>query len=186
MLLHKEKRIQCFKTLFVTLLNTTAQSVKWLPGWLDDGEFRTEFPAGKKKVGRHSKVSIPSLIFGAVPWLKAVSRRPLTAEVRVRSRLSPCGICGGQSGTWTGFSPITSVFPCQFHSNGAPLHGKLRKKLIFIIGLHNKPQGCGASVASAAGPFTTKKKSNIQCLPAVIFLVAKRPGRESDRPPTSV
>jgi hypothetical protein len=23
--------------------------------------------------------------------------------------------------------------------------------------LHNKPQGCGASVASAAGPFTTKK-----------------------------
>jgi hypothetical protein len=28
---------------------------------------------------------------------------------------------------------------------------------IFIIGLHNKTQGCGASVASAAGPFTTKK-----------------------------
>jgi hypothetical protein len=27
-----------------------------------------------------------------------------------------------------------------------------------ITGLHNKPQGCGASVASAAGPFTTKKK----------------------------
>jgi hypothetical protein len=24
--------------------------------------------------------------------------------------------------------------------------------------LHNKPQGCGASVASAAGPFTKKKK----------------------------
>jgi RNA-binding protein YhbY len=24
---------------------------------------------------------------------------------------------------------------------------------IFITGLHNKPQGCGASVASAAGPF---------------------------------
>jgi hypothetical protein len=23
--------------------------------------------------------------------------------------------------------------------------------------LHNKPQGCGASVASVAGPFTTKK-----------------------------
>jgi hypothetical protein len=28
---------------------------------------------------------------------------------------------------------------------------------IFITGLHNKPQGCGASVASAAEPFTTKK-----------------------------
>jgi hypothetical protein len=30
-------------------------------------------------------------------------------------------------------------------------------KFIFITGLHNKPLGCGASVASAAGPFTTKK-----------------------------
>jgi hypothetical protein len=31
-----------------------------------------------------------------------------------------------------------------------------RKKLnTFIIGLHNKPQGCCVSVASAAGPFTT-------------------------------
>jgi hypothetical protein len=29
---------------------------------------------------------------------------------------------------------------------------------IFITGLHNKPQGCGASVASAAEPFSTKKK----------------------------
>jgi hypothetical protein len=51
---------------------------------------------------------------------QAVSRRPPTAEARFRSRLSPCGICGGQSGTGTGFSPITSVFPCQFHSTGAP------------------------------------------------------------------
>jgi hypothetical protein len=34
-----------------------------------------------------------------------------------------------------------------------------KKLIIFITGLHNKPQGCGASAASAAGPFTTKKKS---------------------------
>jgi hypothetical protein len=33
---------------------------------------------------------------------QAVSRRPLTAEARVRSRVSPCGICGGQRGTETG------------------------------------------------------------------------------------
>jgi hypothetical protein len=54
---------------------------------------------------------------------------------------------------------LRQVFPCQFHSTGAPLHGKTKKKklIIFITGLHNKPQGCGASVASAAGPFTTKK-----------------------------
>jgi hypothetical protein len=58
---------------------------------------------------------------------QAVSRRPLTAEARVLSRASPCGICGGQSGTMTGFSPSTSVFPCHFHSTGAPLQGKTEK-----------------------------------------------------------
>jgi hypothetical protein len=62
------------------------------------------------------------------------------------------------------FPPSTSVFPCQFHSTGAPLLGKGQKIIIiiiviFIIGLHKKPQGCGASVASAAGPFITKKKA---------------------------
>jgi hypothetical protein len=33
-----------------------------------------------------------------------------------------------------------------------------KKRIIFITGLHNKSQGCGASVASAAGTFTTKRK----------------------------
>jgi hypothetical protein len=69
---------------------------------------------------------------------QAVSGRPLTVEAQVRSRVSPCGIFGGQSGTGTGFSPSTSVFPCQFHSTGVSLHGKT-KTLIFIAGLHNKP-----------------------------------------------
>jgi hypothetical protein len=47
---------------------------------------------------------------------QAVSRRPLTAEYRVRARVNPCGICDGQSGNATGFSPTSSVFPCQYHS----------------------------------------------------------------------
>ena len=60
------------------------------------------------------------------------------------------------------FPPSASVFPCQFHSTSAPLLGKRKNTnhlaLIFNIGLHNKPQGCCASVASAAGPFSTKHK----------------------------
>jgi hypothetical protein len=102
-------------------------------------------------------VSCTRALFGRAV-AQAVSRRSLTAEARVRSQVSSCGICSGQSDTRTGFSPSISVFPCQFHSTGAPLKGKMKKKLIvFITGLHNKPQGCGASVASAAGFFTTKK-----------------------------
>jgi hypothetical protein len=88
---------------------------------------------------------------------QAVSRRPLTAEARSQSMWDLC---------WTKwhwdrfFLPSTSVFHCRSHSTGAPLHGKTKKKklIIFITGFYNKPQGCGASVASAAGSFTTKKK----------------------------
>jgi hypothetical protein len=47
------------------------------------------------------------------------SRLRVTAEARVRARLSPCGICGGRNGIGTSFSP-SLVFPCQYHSTGAP------------------------------------------------------------------
>jgi hypothetical protein len=46
---------------------------------------------------------------------QVVSRRPLTAEAWVRAQVNSCGICGGQSGTGTGFSPSSSFFPCQDH-----------------------------------------------------------------------
>jgi hypothetical protein len=46
---------------------------------------------------------------------QAVSRRPLTAEVRVRAGVSLCGICGGQSGIRKGFSPSSLIFPCQYY-----------------------------------------------------------------------
>jgi hypothetical protein len=78
---------------------------------------------------------------------QAVSRRPLTAEARVRSRVSPCGVCGGQSGTGTGFFSELSVFPCEFHSTGAPLLVKLGKK-----NCSSSSQGCTKSLKAAVRP----------------------------------
>jgi hypothetical protein len=45
---------------------------------------------------------------------QVVSRQPLTAEARVQSRVSPCEICGGQSGTGTGYSPSCQFSPVNF------------------------------------------------------------------------
>jgi hypothetical protein len=42
---------------------------------------------------------------------QAVSRQPLTADTRVRAWVNTCGICCGQSGTGTGFSPSSPTFP---------------------------------------------------------------------------
>jgi len=42
---------------------------------------------------------------------QAVSHRHLTAKARVRPQTSPWGICGGRSGSGTGYSPCTSAFP---------------------------------------------------------------------------
>jgi hypothetical protein len=50
---------------------------------------------------------------------QAVSSRPLTVEARICAQVSPCRICGGQSGSGTGFSPCSSYFPCQYHSTVA-------------------------------------------------------------------
>jgi hypothetical protein len=93
-----------------------------------------------------------------VPWLRWVvaglsSRRPGfdTGSVNVGFVIDKVTL------GFSGSSPSTLVFPCQFHSTGAPLLGKTKKLIIFITGLHNKPQGCSASVASAAGPFSLKK-----------------------------
>jgi hypothetical protein len=42
---------------------------------------------------------------------QVVSRRPLTAESQAHAQVNPCGICGVQSGTGTGFSQSCLVFP---------------------------------------------------------------------------
>ena len=61
---------------------------------------------------------------------QAVSHRPPTAEARVPSRASPCGICGGQSGWhWDRFFPRVIRFsPVNFITHYSfPLLGKTKK-----------------------------------------------------------
>jgi hypothetical protein len=47
---------------------------------------------------------------------QAASLRPLTAEVRVRAQVNPCGFCGVQSVTGTGFSREFFDFPINIMS----------------------------------------------------------------------
>jgi hypothetical protein len=92
---------------------------------------------------------------------QAVSRRPPTAEARVRSRSVHVGfmvdkVALGQVPP----PPEYFDFPLSISFHRCSISWKNEKIIIFlfifITGLHNKPQGCGASVASAAGPFSTK------------------------------
>jgi hypothetical protein len=101
-------------------------------------------------------VNVQTKLFPGRAMAQAVSRRPLTAEARVRFRVSPCE----SKRHWGRFFSELSVFPCQFHSTGAPLLVKLGKKHCSSSqGLHKMPKGCGASVVSAAGPPHHAKKN---------------------------
>jgi hypothetical protein len=60
---------------------------------------------------------------------------------------------------WDRFFPEYFGFPLSISFHRCSItRSEKEKPIIFITGLHSKPEGCGASVASAAGPFTTKKK----------------------------
>jgi hypothetical protein len=68
---------------------------------------------------------------------QAVSRRPLTVEVRVRSRVSPCWIYGGQSGTEQVFSrALRFTLSISFHPCSITWKNeKYRPKCMFNINL---------------------------------------------------
>ena len=52
--------------------------------------------------------------------VRAVSRTPLIAEVRVQFRVNPCRICRGHSGGGTGFSLGTPTLTCYYYSTNVP------------------------------------------------------------------
>jgi hypothetical protein len=61
------------------------------------------------------------------------------------------------------FFPEFFGFPLSVSLHWCSITRKRTKIIIIFIvitGLHNKPHGCSASAASAAGPFTSKKKSS--------------------------
>jgi hypothetical protein len=50
---------------------------------------------------------------------QVVSHWPLTTENQVKAQVSPCEICGGQSGSGIDFPPSSSVF-LSIYSIGSP------------------------------------------------------------------
>jgi hypothetical protein len=68
---------------------------------------------------------------------QAVSRRPVTAEARVRAQFITYEICGEHSGTGTGSSPSSSVFLCQYNSTVALHINILTRGMVAAVQRHN-------------------------------------------------
>jgi hypothetical protein len=59
---------------------------------------------------------------------------------------------------WDRFFPEYFGFPLSVSFHRCSITRKDEENvIIFVTELHNNPQGCGASVASAAGPFKKNK-----------------------------
>ena len=102
--------------------------------------------------------------FKAVPWL----RRSVAGLSPRRPSFDPGSIHVGFLVDKVALeqvppSPRVLRFSLSVSIHRCSITRKNRKKHLIIIftRFHNKSQGCGASVAYAAGPYTTKKNSQI-------------------------
>jgi hypothetical protein len=68
---------------------------------------------------------------------------------------------------WDRIFPEYFGFPLSISFHRCSITRKNETLIIFITGLHSKPQGWGASVASAAVPFSTKEKPNYNAVNTV-------------------
>ena len=105
---------------------------------------------------------------------QAVSRRPLPRSPGFDSGSFHVGIVVDQVALGQVFPRVLRLSPVNFITPVLHYMEKRKKEtiIIFITGLHNKSQGCGASVATAAKPFTTKRTIN-KCFVCgkIIFIV---------------
>jgi hypothetical protein len=80
---------------------------------------------------------------------QAVSRQLLTTEAQGRSRVKSMWDLWWTKWHWDRFFSELSVFPCQFHSTGAPLLVKLGKKNCSSL---SSSQGCTIRLEAAVRP----------------------------------
>ena len=57
----------------------------------------------------------------------------LSAEIKVRSQVSLCGICSQQSGTGIGFSLSILVFPCWYYFINTQGNRRVDKRQVLKI-----------------------------------------------------
>jgi hypothetical protein len=148
-----------FHNHFLYLLNemcwtTSPKRMPWTRTYLysESRGRRSSRTAWPLKMGRICcpETSVTNYQSTAVPWL----RRLVAGLQSRRSGFDPGSVCVGfvvdKGALGQVFPPNTSVFPCQFHSTGAPLLGKWKNWSPFSS---SSSQGCTISLKTAVLPY---------------------------------